>query len=258
MARYFLELAYQGTDFVGWQRQPKGRSVQGTLEQALETLLRRPVPVVGSGRTDAGVHALGQVAHIEQELTEQQREELLYRLNALLPDDIACHALRPVQEDAHARFSAEWRSYVYYATLTKNPFTKAICARLPYRVLDLEAMNEACGYLLGEHTMRAFAKNVPEETHYLCHVHEAQWTQLSAGMAHSEEVLAFRIRANRFLRGQVRAIVGALLEVGRGRQKPEWIQEVLLEQRDQLSAAVAPAEGLYLEKVHYPASVYRI
>lgn len=258
MARYFLELAYQGTDFVGWQRQPKGRSVQGTLEQALETLLRRPVPVVGSGRTDAGVHALGQIAHIEQELTEQQHGELIYRLNALLPDDIACHTLRPVREDAHARFSAEWRSYVYYATLAKNPFTKPICARLPYRTLDLEAMNEACGYLVGEHNMRAFAKHVPEETHYLCHVMEAHWTQMPAGLAHGEDVLAFRIRANRFLRGQVRAIVGALLEVGRGRQRPEWIEEVLLGQREQLSAAVAPAEGLYLEKVHYPESVYRI
>lgn len=251
MARYFLTLAYDGTDFIGWQRQPKGRSVQATVEDALSKLAQVPCPVVGSGRTDAGVHAQGQVAHVD--LPYDLPADWLYRLNALLPPDLACLQATPVADELHARFSAQSRTYRYFCTLQKSPFNNRFCARLPYRTLDLQAMNAAAACLLGEHSFRSFAKAVPEETHYLCHVSQAIWEALpvQAGPV-GGATLAFTITANRFLRGQVRAIVGALLEVGKGKRPPHWVAEVLALQSQQVQAMLAPAEGLHLWEVQYP------
>ena len=253
MPRFSLTLAYDGTDFIGWQRQPKGRSVQATVEDALAKLAQAPCPVVGSGRTDAGVHAQGQVAHVDLPMA-QMPADWLYRLNALLPAEIACLHAAPVADDWHARFSAQSRTYRYFCTLQKSPFSKRFCARLPYRALNLAAMNEAAAYLLGEHSFRSFAKAIPDEAHYLCRVTHAFWEALpqQEGPAGAAPTLAFTITANRFLRGQVRAVVGALLEVGKGKRPPHWIADVLALQAAQVQAVLAPPQGLHLWQVAYP------
>jgi tRNA pseudouridine38-40 synthase len=253
MARYFLELAYDGTDFIGWQRQPKGRSVQGVLDAVLSTLAKHPVVTMGSGRTDIGVHASGQVAHFE--LLSAQRvnpERLLYQLNAMLPADIACHKLYPVDDRMHARFSAKGRTYEYHVGLHKNPFNQKFCTQLATKILNRDAMQEAASYLIGQRSFRTFSKFVPDE-HYLCHIYNAQWeVARNDGIFHSQDpVYRFTVTANRFLRGQVRAMVGAMLEIGRGKYPPIWMRDVLAAELTQVPTKLAPAQGLCLVKVEY-------
>lgn len=243
MPNYKLIIEYDGSHFYGWQVQPHLRTVQGELQRALEVLVRRPVTLHCAGRTDRGVHALAQVANFH---TDGQIEEkpFLKSLNAITPPDIVIHALTQVGDSFHARFSARARQYIYFLSLKPLAVGRQYAFYVP-EMLDVGAMQEATHCLLGEHHFDAFSKVTPEETHYLSHVEVAEWIQ-------QDHRLGFRMRANRFLHHMVRWLVGTLIQVGRGKLTPAEF-EAILESRDRRHVGfIAPAHGLFLEKVFYP------
>lgn len=241
--RYFLEIAYDGTRFHGWQVQPNALSVQEVLDDCLRKVLRQPVSSTGSGRTDTGVHASQQFAHFDvaQPLDAQQ---VIYRLNRILPNDIAAIRLYKVPDDAHARFDAHARTYHYYITFAKNPFRR-YHAYYHSRPLDTEQMNAAAALLLQHEDFTTFSKVKGDTTHYRCHIYEAIWRKQG-------EELVFTIRANRFLRGMVRLLVGTLVDVGRGKLTVQQFRQIITSQDRSKSSGAAPAEGLFLAKVEYP------
>lgn len=247
--RYFLELRYLGAAYCGWQRQPDQPSVQQTLERALSTLLREPVEVTGAGRTDTGVNASYYVAHFDVQHPVEDPERMLYKLNFLLPGDISVGGLTPVAESAHARFDAREREYVYRIETRKNPFTRHLSWQY-YVPLDLARMNRAAEMLCEFRDFTSFAKLNSNNHTNICRILDAGW-ELRPG-----DVLRFRIRADRFLRNMVRAIVGTLVDVGRGRYTPEDFRAIV-ESRDlSRSSAGAPAQGLFLNDVRYPAECF--
>ena len=247
--RYFLELGYLGSPFYGWQRQPDRPTVQQSVEQALATLLQEPVEVVGAGRTDTGVHAAYYVAHVDFARPVEDAEQLLYKLNRLLPAAIVVHRLIPVAETAHARFSAVEREYRYFVEPRKNPFTQA--TRWQYTVpLDVERMNEAARCLLETDDFTTFAKLNSNNTTNRCSVRRAAWERGSEGE------LRFTIRADRFLRNMVRAIVGTLVDVGRGRYTAKEFRAIVAARDLSLASTGAPAQGLFLSDVRYPPELF--
>ena len=247
--RYFLELSYLGTHFFGWQRQPDRPTVQQHIETALTTLRREPIEIVGAGRTDTGVHAAYYVAHADLQRPIEDPAHLLFKLNALLPGQIAVSGITPVAEELHARFSACEREYRYYIEPRKNPFTQL--TRWQYTVpLDVERMNEAAACLLGEHEFTTFAKLNSNNTTDRCRVQQAAWSVGGDG------VLCFTIRADRFLRTMVRSIVGPLVDVGRGRYTPEQFREIAASRDLSRASSGAPAQGLFLSDVRYPAGTF--
>ena len=243
--RYFLELRYNGGAYCGWQRQPDQPSVQRTLEEALATLLREPIEVTGAGRTDTGVNASYYVAHFDVAAPVADPVQTVYKLNFLLPGDISVWSMTAVSDDAHARFSACEREYRYFIEPQKNPFTRHLTWQY-YVPLDVERMNRAAAMLLEYEDFTSFAKLNSNNKTNICHVRQARWTVDEQG------VLCFTIRADRFLRNMVRAIVGTLVDVGRGRYTPEDFQAII-ESRDlSRSSAGAPAQGLFLSDIRYP------
>ena len=205
--RYFVTLSYDGTRYHGWQIQPNGNSVQETLQGALSTILRQTIALTGAGRTDAGVHARMMVAHFDTDLSFDCRQ-LVYKVNRLLPYDIAVQKIEHVADELHARFSAVSRTYHYYVHTRKDPFECAYSYRLPYE-LDFEKMNEAARVLLEYEDFGAFCKSHADVKTTLCHVISAAWHQTAP------DKWFFEITANRFLRNMVRAVVGTLVDVGR-------------------------------------------
>lgn len=252
--RYFLHFAYDGTRYHGWQVQPGTLTVQAEVDRCLSQVLRQPVHSLGSGRTDTGVHASHQVAHFDAELPAGLTLDLLlYRLRRALPTDIAALRLHPVAADAHARFSAEERTYEYFVlTPTPDPFRRDHALYLD-RAPDLAAMNEAAGCLVGQFDFTSFSKVKGGVDHYVCYCSEARWHPAGPGPAPGG--LVFRIRANRFVRGMVRLVVGTLLDVGRGRLTPRQFQELLWAQRRVDAGGAAPARGLFLSRVEYGPGV---
>lgn len=246
--RYFIHLAYDGTAYCGWQVQPGVATVQEALNVALSRVLRQPIRTQGSGRTDAGVHASHQVAHFEADFPAEMTLELLrYRLNRALPPDVQVFRIHEVENSANARFSAEARTYEYFVSLRPDPFRRDQALYLD-RAPDVAAMNEAAAYLVGQFDFTSFSKVKGAETHYVCYLYESGWHPAPGG-------LVFRIRANRFVRGMVRLVVGTLLDVGRGRLTPLDFQQILQRQQRIAASGAAPAKGLYLSKVEYPAGI---
>lgn len=246
--RYFIELTYDGSPFVGWQRQPKGDSVQSCLEDALETLLQKPISVVGAGRTDAGVHARQLFAHVD--LDDQVDQNLKFRLNKLLPKEIAANSILEVTDDAHARFDATGRRYSYQITTQKDPFLERRSYYFP-KLLDIELMNQSAIVMLEHEDFKCFSKSRTDVKNYLCDIQQAYWEQ-------NGNDLVFFIEANRFLRNMVRAIVGTLIEVGLKRISIDDFKSVL-QSRDRSKAGYSvPAHGLYLEKVYYPKHIFAV
>lgn len=246
--RYFIQFSYFGKPYHGWQNQPNAISVQEELEKALSTLLRQKIEVVGAGRTDAGVHAKVMYAHFDLEALEDERGGLVDRLNAFLPQDIAVQAIHAMQPGAHARFDALERTYQYWLVREKNPFLfeKAHLQRLP---LDLGAMNQAASFLLEYRNFECFSKSNSDVGTFDCDLRHARWEVQG-------NLWVFTIKADRFLRNMVRAIVGTLLEVGLGKRSPGDIH-ALLESRDRGQAGVSvPAKGLYLTEVTYPKELF--
>lgn len=259
--RYFIYLQYDGTEYHGWQTQPDSVTVQETIEQKLSLLLRRELFIVGAGRTDAGVHARLMVAHFDYELgTDSQRymkngqldvDQLAFKLNGLLPHDIAIMKIVPVKPEAHARFSALSRTYRYYVTPRKDPYNY-LYSMHTYRDLDVDKMNEAASHLFDYIDFTSFAKLHTDVKTNNCRIMHAHWERVADG---SGDII-FTIKADRFLRNMVRAIVGTLMLVGRGKLTVEQFCQII-EHKDRCSAGDSvPASGLFLEDVSYPEHLF--
>jgi len=243
--RYFLQLSYKGTRYFGWQIQPNAVSVQEVLEKTLSTVLRESVAVVGAGRTDTGVHALFYILHFDvlNEITES--EKLVFHLNRFLPDDIAINKIWKVENEMHARFSAVSRTYKYFISTEKNPF-KAETSFLYTGFLDVDKMNEAARILFYYNDFTSFSKLHTDVKTNNCKIYEAAWKQ-------EDKQLVFSIKADRFLRNMVRAIVGTLLDVGKGKTTIEDFKKII-ESKDRGAAGTSvPPQGLFLVDIEYNA-----
>lgn len=249
--RYFINLSYDGGKYHGWQIQPGAITVQEVLNKALTTLLRNDTEVVGAGRTDAGVNASMMIAHFDTDHTfstdkadKNSLAQLQYRLNKLLPPDIAIHDIYPVADDAHARFSAISRTYHYYILTSKSPF-EPYAYRYP-QPLDFQKMNEACKVLFEYTDFTSFSKLHTDVKTNNCKIMEAHWQQVSPIK------WEFTITADRFLRNMVRAIVGTLIDVGRGTLTIDGFRKII-EKKDRCSAGTSvPGNALFLAEVKYP------
>ena len=222
--RYFIELAYDGSAYHGWQVQPNDISVQEVLAGCLSTLLGKDTEIVGAGRTDAGVNARLMVAHFDVG-NEIDADYLTDKLNRMLPSDICIYRIRPVSDDAHARFSATYRTYHYYVHHKKNPFNRSYSYRVPGKELDFELMNRAAAILFEYTDFTSFSKLHTDVKTNDCHIMQAEWVHLK------EDEWVFVIQANRFLRNMVRTIVGTLVEVGRGKLTLDGFRRII-EQKD--------------------------
>ena len=243
MPRYFIHLAYNGSRYHGYQIQPHSTSVQQTLEQCLSLKLGQAIAITGCGRTDTGVHARNYYAHFDLENAIGNAEKLVNQLNAFLPPDIVVYQIFDVKAEAHARFDAMSRTYHYYITRTKNPFHLDDAFFL-YGHLDLEKMQQASNLLFDYEDFTSFSKVHTQVKTNNCRIKEARWLE-------QDGLLVFRIKADRFLRNMVRAIVGTLLEVGKGSMTLEGFRAVI-EQKDRCEAGVSvPAHALFLEDVEY-------
>ncbi len=240
-----MHLAYRGAPFHGWQSQPNAVSVQSTIEDALSRFTRRPTPIVGAGRTDAGVNARMMIAHVDLDLTPGQIPRLVTALNSMVGRDIAIYGLKPVASDAHARFDAVSRTYHYYAHTRKSPFCHDLSwAASP--LLDFDAMNEAATLMLGRRDFTSFSKLHTDTHTNICDLREARWQRID------DDNYRFVITADRFLRNMVRAVVGTLVEVGRGKMKPHDIIDII-ERRDRCAAGTSmPGHALFLWDISYP------
>lgn len=241
--RFFITLSYDGTRFHGWQIQPNGISVQGELQRGLSLLLRQEIIVTGAGRTDAGVHASMMVAHFDY-VGELDCRQLAYKLNKLLPQDIAVQKVEQVSDDLHARFSATSRTYYYHVHTEKSPFERHYSCELHYP-LDFDKMNEAARILMEYEDFGAFCKSHADVKTTLCHVTKAEWHQTSSFTWY------FEITANRFLRNMVRAVVGTLIEVGRGRMTLDDFRTVIEGKRRTEAGESMPGNALFLVNITY-------
>lgn len=241
--RYFVWFGYDGAAYHGWQIQPNGNSVQEELQKGLSTLLREEISVTGAGRTDAGVHARVMVAHFDTEKTLDCRQ-LAYKLNRLLPQDIAVDRVEQVSDDLHARFSATSRTYHYYIHTRKDPFRRAYSCEMHYD-LDFAKMNEAGRILTTYEDFGAFCKAHSDVKTTLCQVTKAEWIQTS------DSSWYFEITANRFLRNMVRAVVGTLIDVGRGRLSIDDFKKVIEGKQRSEAGESMPANALFLEEIVY-------
>ena len=256
--RYSIRLSYDGSAFCGWQIQNNAKSVQGTLEHALSTLCGQEIQVTGAGRTDTAVNAINYIAHFEiSDDAVLEAEHLCYKLNAMLPREIVIHEVCCVGEDFHARFDAKNREYHYFIHFTKDPFCEKFSYRMRYP-LDIKAMNEAATLLLGEHDFSCFEKVGGNNATSICTITEAAWSTYKPthielmGMPYKEgDYIVFRICANRFLRNMVRAIVGSLIEVGRGKKAPSWITELIASGSRSAAGQSVPGNALFFTGAQY-------
>ncbi len=246
--RFFLTLSYKGTAYHGWQVQNNAPSVQHALQTALSTLFGAPTEVVGAGRTDTGVHASHYVAHFDTESEKPVDQNFIYHLNAILPKDIAVHAVRQVMNDAHARFSAISREYKYFIISEKDPFRTeaAYCFSQP---LDLEKMNAAAAVLTEYTDFASFCKLHGGNKTTLCRLQSSLWVR-------DGNALIYTVLSDRFLRNMVRAIVGTLLDVGRGKLTLDDFRHVVECGDRGVAGTSAPPQGLFLTDVRYPSEIF--
>lgn len=244
--RHFLKLSYDGTNFRGWQRQEKVRSVQETLESALEKVIKEPISLIGCGRTDAGVHASNYFAHVDTE--KAFTDQLLANLNYALPESIAVHQYWVAEKGWHARFSATERTYVYQLHSGKNPFLARFSTYLPYEAtaLDWQAMQQAVAVLLKYEDFRSLCKAPDRHNHTRCNILSAELIKSTANQ------FSFQFTSNRFLRGMIRIIVAQLLEVGLGKESVAAFEQRLVQQERPSYFHLAPPQGLSLVKINYP------
>lgn len=247
--RYFIFVSYNGTSYHGWQVQPGSVTVQKTLEEALSTILEEKIETTGAGRTDTGVHAKFFCAHFESSREDLHfRKNLIFRINKFLPKDIAVNEIRKVIPDAHARFSALSRTYKYYITRVKDPFINDYSWYI-YGLLDVKMMNAVCEILFRHTDFTSFSKLHTDVKTNNCRIYQAEWS--SEGSK-----LIFTIKADRFLRNMVRAIVGTMVALGQGKLTPDDFEKVILA-RDRCKAGKsAPAKGLFLTDIEYPAEIF--
>lgn len=237
-----LIVEYDGTEFVGWQRQPNGRTVQEELERSVATITRTQSSVTGAGRTDSGVHARGQVANFFTD-SELKTEELKRSLNGVLPDDIVIHSAEDVAEGFSARHSAVSRHYRYFIAIRPTALERKYTWELGY-TLDVDMMNQAALSIVGIHDFQAFCKAESEVDHHLCNVMESCWQQTDRHMIYS-------VCANRFLHGMVRALVGTMVNIGRGYTPVDEFSSIMASHQRSKAGQAAPSKGLFLERVTY-------
>jgi tRNA pseudouridine38-40 synthase len=245
MARYFLELAYKGAGYSGFQIQENATSVQEEVEKALGVFFRQSVALTGSSRTDAGVHALQNYFHFDYE--EIIDDRVLYNINAILPPDIVLRRLHPVAPDAHCRFDALSREYRYYIYREKNPFLADRAWFFPY-ALRRDLLDAAADLVPEHQDFTSFAKRRSQVKTFRCDIFESIWEE-------EGECLVYRVKANRFLRGMVRGLVGTMLQVGRGRMTVDEFAGVLGRKDNRLADFSAPGHGLFLIQVSFPVSI---
>ena len=244
--RYFIQFSYNGAAYHGWQNQPNAITVQQVLEKSLLTLLRQKVSLTGAGRTDAGVHAMQMYAHFEiSEISD--RKNLIYKLNALLPDDISVQDIFEVSASAHARFDAIARTYEYWIVQEKNPFYSD-SAHYVKHPLDIAKMNEAASLLLAYKDFECFSKSKTDVHTYFCDIKVARWDK-------KKDLLVFTIQADRFLRNMVRAIVGTLLDVGKGKSNLDDVKAIINSKNRSKAGTSVPAKALYLTHISYPNTI---
>ncbi len=244
MPRYFLEIAFDGSAFSGWQNQPNDPSVQEEVEKAIATALRLPeIDVVGCGRTDSGVHARRFFLHFDAD-ARGLGDRLVRNLNGILPAPIGVKRLIRVRKDAHARFDATARTYTYHVHTCKDPFLRGRSYRF-HQPLNIAAMNRACAVLIGRKDFAAFQKSGSDNRTTICQVSTAKWKKAADG-------LVFTITADRFLRNMVRAVVGTCLRIGTGKEPVDHMRKVLASRDRSKAGKSAPPDGLYLERVTYP------
>ena len=244
--RYFIELSYNGKAYHGWQNQPKALSVQEVLEDSLSKLLNDKIAIVGAGRTDAGVHALQMFAHFDTDV-ELEEKDLVYKLNSFLPKDIAIHSVFKVGEEVHARFDALSRTYLYRITLIKNAFTfdNALYVK---QDLDVDKMNEASKILFHYNDFQCFSKSRTDVKTYNCDITKAEWF-------YENDELHFVIKADRFLRNMVRAIVGTMINIGVGKLSEEDLHTIIQSKSRSEAGYSVPAHALYLTHIEYPNTI---
>ncbi|MES2517859.1 MAG: tRNA pseudouridine(38-40) synthase TruA [Bacteroidota bacterium] len=242
--RYFIECAYKGTNYCGWQIQNNAVTVQEIIEKALSTLLKKKTEIAGSSRTDTGVHAMQQMAHFEVENENLDIENLVFRMNRILPFDISISQIYAVADDYHCRFEATSRKYEYHISRKKNPFQQGLAYEFSGD-LDIDKMNQACQVLFKHIDFECFSKVNTQVFTFNCTISEARWEITS------DNSLVFHIKANRFLRGMVRAIVGTLLEVGTGKISILDFEQIVLSKNRKNAGRAVPAQGLFLMEVNY-------
>ena len=243
--RYFIDISYDGSNYHGWQIQPNADTVQYQINLAFSTILNEEINVLGAGRTDTGVHAKKMIAHFDTNQTIDF-EKFKYRINGFLKNDISLNDIYKVKEDAHARFSAISRTYEYRVSRTKNPFS--VNSYFLLRDLDFQSMKKACKFLHGSHDYTSFAKLHSENYTNNCEVYIANWKE-------DENLLIFTIKANRFLRNMVRAIVGTLIEIGEGKISFSDIETILMSKDRAKAGYSVPANGLSLIDIEYPKEI---
>ena len=248
MARYFIEVSYDGALYGGFQIQSNCQTIQGEVEKVFETFFRTAIPLSGASRTDAGVHAMQNFFHFDTALKIEAKQ--LYNFNAMLPSSIAIHNIYSVPNDAHARFDATARSYLYQLHAQKNPFLEGRSWYYPFPV-DMVRMQNATDSLLTYTSFESFSKKNTQVNTFECQISKAFWEQTADG-------LTFHITANRFLRGMIRGLVGTLLQVGRGQISLERWHEIVLSKNEHLADFSTPAHGLYLSLIQYPNYLKKI
>ena len=247
MNRYFISISYNGANYCGWQRQPNGISVQQKVEESLQTILREPVAITGAGRTDAGVHARSMAAHFD--FTDFFDKKLLVdKLNRILPADIAIFRIREVTPEAHARFDALSRTYQYFLASHKDPFFSPFQYRIHFSP-DLDKMNRAAEILFEYENFTSFSKLHTDVKTNNCKIMKAKW------IVENDQYI-FTIQADRFLRNMVRAIVGTLLNVGRGKLSEDGFRKIIEEKNRCMAGTSAPGNALFLADVAYPDSIF--
>ncbi len=242
MNRFKLTIEYDGTNFSGWQVQPEARTVERELEEAFSKILQQPVDIVGQGRTDAGVHALGQVGHVDLP-GGTDSEKLIFGVNRIISDEVAIHSIEEVALDFHARFDAASREYEYVLAKRYSPLNRLNSILLP-RNLNLDSMKEAAAHILGEHDFAPFSKFNEDNFTTICTVDTSE-------IIETGNTLIYRIRANRFLRNMVRRLVGTMIKVGEGKLSIDEFEKALSNPESEIATQTAPAKGLTLKKVYY-------
>ena len=243
--RFFIELSYKGTNYHGWQEQPNANTVQAEINSALSTILNTNIEVIGAGRTDTGVHANQMFAHFDCDI-DFDIQNLMFKLNSFLPSDIAIKDIFKVKEDANCRFDALSRTYQYHIIQKKDPFNKT--AYFLQKDLDIIAMNEACKYIIGKQDFTSFSKVNTQTFTNNCDVMFAKWEVVNTN-------LIFTIKADRFLRNMVRAIVGTLLDVGFGKIIAADVAKIIAAKDRSKSGVSVPAHALFLTEVKYPNKI---
>lgn len=247
MKRYFIEIAYNGTRYHGWQVQPNARSIQGELNKALQTLLKEELCLLGAGRTDAGVHAKTMWAHFDS-AKEFDCKHITYRINRFVDNDISVKQIVPVKIDAHARFTATYREYEYWVAIGKNPFYQETSTFLP-QTPDIDKMNQIAPVLFDYEDFTSFSKLHTDVKTNNCKIYKAHWEK-------RDDMLVFTIRADRFLRNMVRAIVGTLLEYAYGEIDESDFRQIIESKNRANAGKSAPAKGLYLTDIGYPKEIW--